>query len=479
MFLRRLYDSKLAQASYMVGCQRTGEALVVDANRNVRQYLDAAAAEGLRITAVTETHIHADFASGSRELARTAGAQLYLSGEGGKDWAYAFTSEPKTTLVKDGDTIRVGNVRVEVLHTPGHTPEHLAFMLTDGAATERPMGVFTGDFVFVGDVGRPDLLERAAKVAGTMESSARTLFHSLQRFRTYPDYLQIWPGHGAGSACGKTLGAIPQTTLGYEKLVNWAFGVTDEDEFVRAVLAGQPEPPKYFAEMKRINREGPPLANNREIPRLPAADLHSAVERCATVIDVRSDADFARGHVPGTINIPYKASFLTWAGWLVPYTTDIYLITDEPGTRQISDIVTDLALIGLDRVAGYFGPEALTAAAPGHASRPLETIPQLTPDETAARLVRNEITLLDVRAKAEWESARIPGAKHIPLGYVADHIADLPQDKPIAIHCLGGTRSAMAASVLQSRGIKQVLNVQGGIQAWQRANLPIEHGSLA
>lgn len=474
MFLRRLYDPKLAQASYVVGCQRTGEALVIDANRDVRQYLDVAAAEGLRIVAVTETHIHADFVSGSRELARSTGAQLYLSGEGGEQWQYAFADEPMTTRTKDGEPIRIGNVRVDALHTPGHTPEHLSFLLTDGAATDRPMGVFTGDFLFVGDVGRPDLLERAAKMAGTMESGARTLFRSLQRFRSQPDYLQIWPGHGAGSACGKSLGAVPQSTLGYEKLTNWAFGVTDEDEFVRTVLAGQPEPPKYFAQMKRINKEGPLPVGDRQIPRLSATDLRKAVEEGATVIDIRPDADFARGHIAGTINIPYKAGFITWAGWLVPYTSDIYLVAGPGEAERMPQAVRDLAMIGLDRMSGYFGAEVLTTDN-GH---PLETIPQITPAEAAERLDRKEITLLDVRAAAEWQSARVPGATNIPLGYLADRAAEVSKDKPIAIHCLGGARSAIAASILQSRGIKNILNVQGGIQAWQQANLAVAYGAL-
>jgi hydroxyacylglutathione hydrolase len=472
MLLRRFYHTNLAQASYLVGCQRTGEALVIDPNRHVRSYLDAAAAEGLRITGVTETHIHADFVSGSRELARHAEARLYLSDEGDAQWKYAFAAEPGTTLLKDGHTIHVGNVRLDVLHTPGHTPEHLSFVLTDTAVTDRPMGAFTGDFLFVGDVGRPDLLERTARVAGTMESSARTLFRSLQRFRAQPDYLQIWPGHGAGSACGKALGAVPQSTLGYEKLTNWAFGATDESEFARAVLAGQPDPPKYFAEMKRINKAGPPSVGDRRTPRQPVEEVPAVLRRGATVIDVRSSADFAGGHLPGTINIPYNASFITWAGWLVPYTTDVYLITDEAGTHRVENMVRDLALIGLDRVAGFFGPDAL---ANGHQSdETLQTIPGITPTETAHQLNQKTITVIDVRAAAEWESARIPGVPNIPLGHLPDRTAELSRDKPIAVHCQSGARSAIAASILQSLGFKTVLNLQGGIQAWQRAGLPLE-----
>src|SRR5574337_1101086 len=238
MLLRRFYDSKLAAASYLLGCTETGEALVVDPGRDAEQYAQAAAQEHLRITAVTETHIHADFVSGSRELAARTGARLLLSGEGGTDWHYRFARGDGATLLRDHDRFSVGRIQVEVLHTPGHTPEHLSFMVTDTAATGQPMGVFTGDFIFVGDVGRPDLLERAAHHVGTMEAGARQLFGAIGRFLELPDYLQLWPGHGAGSACGKALGAVPQTTLGYEKMFNWAFGVADEAGFVREVLAG-------------------------------------------------------------------------------------------------------------------------------------------------------------------------------------------------------------------------------------------------
>ena len=244
MLLERFYDDKLAQASYLVGCAATGEALVIDPHRDVAQYVRAAEAEGLRITHVTETHIHADFVSGSRELAQRTGATLLLSAEGGSDWQYAFAREAGAVLLRDNDVFRVGNIAVRVLHTPGHTPEHLSFMITDTASTDRPMGVFTGDFVFVGDVGRPDLLERAAKMRGTMEVGARALYRSLQAFKRLPDYLQLWPGHGAGSACGKSLGAVPSTTVGYERIANWGFADMTEDRFVEAVLAGQPEPPK-------------------------------------------------------------------------------------------------------------------------------------------------------------------------------------------------------------------------------------------
>src|SRR6185436_1692102 len=220
MIVKRFFEPLIAQNSYLIGCSEAGEAIVIDPNRDLQQYIDAAEAQHLRITHVTETHIHADFASGARELAQRTGASLCLSDEGDKDWKYLFPHDRKLT---HGDRITIGNVAIDVLHTPGHTPEHLTFLITDAAVADRPIAAVTGDFVFVGDVGRPDLLEKAAKIAGTMESGARTLWRSLQQFKHYPDWLQIWPGHGAGSSCGKGISAIPHSTIGYERRFNWAF----------------------------------------------------------------------------------------------------------------------------------------------------------------------------------------------------------------------------------------------------------------
>lgn len=474
MYLKRFYDEKLAQASYLVGCAATGEALVVDANRDVQQYIDEADAQGMRITHVTETHIHADFVSGSRELAARTGAKLYLSDEGGKDWKYAFAEEAGAVLVKDGDSFMVGNIRIEVMHTPGHTPEHISFVVTDTAGADRPMGVFTGDFVFVGDVGRPDLLEKAAGVAGTMVAGARALFHSLKRFKELPDYLQIWPGHGAGSACGKALGAVPQSTLGYEKLFNWAFPIEDEEEFVRKVLAGQPEPPRYFAEMKRINKEGPRILGGFHRPeRLPGARITELMDAGAVVVDTRLAPEFANGHVPGTIGIPLNRSFNTWAGWLVRYDRPFYLIVDERHRLgALDEAVRDLAMIGLDDIAGYLGTDALEAWTA--ADRELQTTPQMTVDELARRIEKGDVAVIDVRGRAEWEAGHIPGVPNIPLGYLADRLDEIPRDRPVVVQCQTGGRSAIAAGLLQAHGIEGVINLEGGIAAWRNRGNPVE-----
>ena len=259
MIIRNFYEPKLAQASYLVGCSATGEAIVVDPMREVQPYLAMAKSLGLRIVAVTETHIHADYLSGTRQLAAATGATMYLSDEGGEDWRYAFRNDPGVVLLHDGEFVRIGNVSLKAIHTPGHTPEHLAFLLVDHPVSAMPHSLFSGDFVFVGDVGRPDLLERAANIAGTMEQGARNLFRSLKKLADLPDSLLVWPGHGAGSACGKSLGGSPVSTLGYERATNWALRISDEDKFVDEILSGQPEPPFYFKEMKRLNKQGPPL----------------------------------------------------------------------------------------------------------------------------------------------------------------------------------------------------------------------------
>lgn len=478
MLLKRIYDTKLAQASYLIGCAATGEAIVIDPNRDVEQYIRAAEDEGMQITHVTETHIHADFVSGSRELAESTGAQLLLSDEGGADWKYAFAAAAGAKLLRDGDTFMVGNLKFDVLHTPGHTPEHISFLVTDTPATDKPMGAITGDFVFVGDVGRPDLLERAAHVAGTMEASARSLFRSLQRFKQLPDYIQIWPGHGAGSACGKALGAVPFSTLGYEKIANWGLQVEDEEEFVQQALAGQPEPPRYFAEMKRINKEGPPSLGgfHRPVFCAPTA-IAQLVQKREIIVDTRPAPEFAAGHIPGTINIPLNKTFNTWAGWLVPFDRDFYLIVDAASLHGIDEAVRDLAMIGLDRVAGYFADDAIDAWKKSGGD--LMTVPQISALELAERLKRGEVTVIDVRGRSEWEAGHLPGVPNIPVGYLPDHLREVSTSGPAVVQCQSGARSAIAASVLQASGLTNVLNLTGGFEEWQRQKLPVERGELS
>ena len=452
MYFQRFFEPKLASASYLVGCQKCGEAIVIDANRDIDQHVDAAAAVGLTIAYTTETHIHADFVSGTRALAARTGAQVLLP-------------------LADGDRIMLGNVRLDVMHTPGHTPEHVIFILTDIATTFRPWGALTGDFLFVGDVGRPDLLERAVKVEGSAETGARELFASLRRLRELPIDLQIWPGHGAGSACGKALGAMPSTTLGYELATNWALQQNDEDAFVRAVLSGQPEPPRYFAIMKRVNnragadRESSPVRP----PRMPDAALGPLLDAKATIVDLRRADAFAAAHIPGTINIPLTRSFPTWAGSVLPYDADIYLIGDDE--RATIEATHDLSLIGLDRVAGRFTRQVIDRWR--EAGGAIGTTAQIDARTLADALRADTVAVLDVRDESEWDEGHLAEAIHLPLATLASRLGDVPRGRPIVVHCQAGSRSAIAASVLTASGIPDVRNLTGGIAAWPG---PLVHG---
>ncbi|MEO7997695.1 MAG: MBL fold metallo-hydrolase [Gemmatimonadaceae bacterium] len=484
MFFKQFYDTSLAQASYMIGCQQTGEAIVIDPARDVDAYIRTAAQEGFRIINVTETHIHADFVSGSRELSSLTGARILLSAEGGEDWQYTYAAADNALLLHDGDVFMVGNIKFDVVHTPGHTPEHLSFVVSDTPAAAGAMGILTGDFVFVGDVGRPDLLEKAAKIAGTMESSARTLFASLQRFRALPDHLQVWPGHGAGSACGKALGAVPSSTVGYEKLANWALNISNEQTFVDSVLDGQPDPPTYFARMKHVNKEGPRVLRGIQTPaKLPASAIHSLADKRALVIDTRASSSFAQGHVPRTLNIPYTKSFSTWAGWLLDPNVDIALIVNadehDLSPTVLSRAVRDLAAVGFDRVTGWLDQHALQAWT--DAGQSLATVPQISVVELADELrVQGapsslaETMVIDVRNDDEWSHGHIIGAQHIALGHLPTGFSASP-DTLMVVHCQSGARSSIAASLLMREGYTNVRNLTGGFTAWEENKQPVKH----
>lgn len=475
MYLKYFYDDKLAQASYMVGCQETGEAIVIDPARNIEPYLDAAKSKGLRITAAAETHIHADFVSGMREMADRTSAVLYLSSEGGKDWSYNYINDLKHKLLKDGDTFNIGNVAFEVLHTPGHTPESLSYILADReVGNDVPMGIFTGDFVFVGDVGRPDLLEKAAGFSNSSES-AREMFQSLQRFKQLPDYVQVWPGHGAGSACGKSLGAVPTSTVGYEKRVNWALEDRNEDSFVKDLLVGQPEPPKYFGEMKRINKEGPRLLRYIQSPQMLEVSvdrMNELLEDGNQVVDLRNPDKFAEKHIRRTINIPYNKSFVNWAGWLLDYDRPFYLIVNE---EKAKGVIRDLHAIGIDHIAGYVDLSILEDYR--EAGFALDFYKNETPAAINNKIQGKEVHLIDVRNQNEWEENHIPEAHHIMLGRLNNRIGEIPKDKPVAVHCQAGGRSAIAASILKKHGIPEVINVEGGLSRWISEGLPVKNHS--
>lgn len=468
MLLRYFYDEKLAHASYLAGCQETGEAIVIDPGRDLEPYFQAAKAEGVRIVAATETHIHADFVSGLRELGEAHQVKLYLSDEGDEDWKYQYADGLNHQLVKDKDRFAVGSLVFEVMHTPGHTPESISFLLTDrGGNADRPMGIFTGDFVFVGDVGRPDLLEKAAGYQGAAEAGARAMFRSLQKFKQLPDYLQVWPAHGAGSACGKALGAVPSSTVGYEKLFNWALAHANEEEFVRALLDGQPEPPFYFAVMKQVNKEGPALLKDLPVVQeVSSAEQVKQLLETAQIIDTRPASQFAKDHVKGTINIPFNKSFPNWAGWIVDYHRPVYLMTDP---QQLEDILKALRSVGIDNVPGYI--DYAKVAETGELA--LETYGEVTPREIAKAVENSEVHVLDVRNLSERKEGHIPNSQHIMLGTLPKRLDEIAKGKPIVVQCRSGARSAIGVSILKANGFNEVLNLRGGIDLWQKEGFAV------
>jgi hydroxyacylglutathione hydrolase len=461
MLFRQIFDEKLAQYAYLIGCQQTGEALVIDPERDIDQYVELAEEEGLQIVAIAETHIHADFLSGAREFAERFDTTLYLSDEGDKDWKYEWVKQPKesggsydVTLLYDSDTFTVGNIEVQAVHTPGHTPEHLSFMITDkGGGADEPMGIVTGDFAFVNDLGRPDLLESAAKIEGVMKPSARTLFDSVQRFLDMPDYLQVWPAHGAGSTCGKALGAVPQTTIGYEKKFNPMISAAQEgkDAFVAAILEGQPEPQMYFARMKRDNKLGAPVLGQLPQPqKLTVTELQDyANDGDALIVDTRIDRSaFMERHISGSLYAPMNKTFNTVVGSLVvDETTPLVLIIDED---DVDEAVRDLIRIGYDNVVGFATPETQQRFfAKGGPSESIDEI-----DFAALETLRgqDDTEVVDVRFRSEYDEGHVPGAHNASYTRLPEYEADLPTDKTLLVHCGSGARAAAATAFLRRTG---------------------------
>ena len=458
MFFRQVFDEKLAQYAYLVGCQATGEAIVIDPERDIDRYVELAAAEDLRIIAVTETHIHADFLSGCREFVERYGCTAYLSDEGGEGWQYAWgLDHERVTLLKDGDRFMIGNIELQAVHTPGHTPEHMSFLITDhGGGADEPMGLAAGDFVFVGDLGRPDLLESAAGEVGAMEPAARRLYASAQGLFELPEYLQIWPGHGAGSACGKALGAVPETTVGYEKRFSPALAAVQrgEDAFVSFILEGQPEPPIYFARMKHDNKVGPALLGPLPEPaRLSAAELVARLgENGAVLIDTRADRSaYFASHIPGSIYAPLDKAFPTVTGSYVDPEASIFVLAEE---GQVREAVESLVRIGLDHVSGWAPPETLAEVeAAGGA---LTSIEEIDLDEMDRRRANPDTYILDVRRATEHAEGSVEGSGNIAHTRLAARIDEVPRDRSLIVHCRSGARVSAAVSFLERRGIEAV-----------------------
>jgi hydroxyacylglutathione hydrolase len=469
MVLRQINDPALAQYAYLIGCPRTAEALVVDPERDIDRYLALAKTHDLRITAVAETHIHADFVSGSQEFATDPSVTLYLSGEGGEDWSYKWPrGRDRVVLLRHGKSFRVGSIEVTAIHTPGHTPEHLSYLITDsGAGADAPMALLTGDFLFVGDVGRPDLLETAVGESGVGALSARQLQKSLvERLAELPGFLQILPGHGAGSSCGKALSAIPMSVLGYERRFNHSLKLanTDAAAFVEDILSGQPDPPPYFARMKTVNRDG--IAVTGDFPRperlTPEEMIAFATEGRGKVLDTRADRTaFDAGHPAGALYAPYSgAFFLTSAGSYVAHDEQILLLVEREG--DVEEMSRQLFRVGFDHLAGYV--LAGEAASSGLLSERTARVDFATWNREA---LGTEEVILDVRNLSEFSEGHLPGAMNIPYTRLRSRLDELPRRKRLYVHCGSGKRAAVAGSFLHLKGF-DVVHVDGLCEDCQR-----------
>ena len=467
MLLERIYDEDLAQASYVIGCQAKNEAMVVDPRRDIQVYLDLAAKNGMTITHVTETHIHADYLSGTRELAHATGAQIHLSGEGGEDWAYGFEGN----LLKDGDTVTLGNITVEAVHTPGHTPEHLSFLVTDGAFADAPGYMLTGDFVFSGDLGRPDLLDEAAGGVDTRFEGAQQLFASLKaKFLTLPDHVQVFPAHGAGSACGKALGALPSTTVGYErKYAWWSDYLKNDDEqgFIDELLDGQPDAHAYFARMKRQNKQGPAILGELpELEELDAGGVQATLAEGAVFADTRGVDEILAGTVPGALAFPSRGKVATHAGWAYdPESDDAALVLLAEDREDAHTMRDHMIRVGVDAAAAF------TTSVDGLT---LEPVPTVQAAELKSRIEAGEVgaeqdtVLVDVRNKTEFSHGTVADARQLNAGKVLFHQEELPKDKTLVTFCQSGLRNIVAAQALRRAGF-DVIELEGSYAAWQQS----------
>ncbi|KAM9866635.1 Hydroxyacylglutathione hydrolase [Leucobacter aridicollis] len=461
MLLERIYDEDLAQASYFIGCQAKGEAIVVDPRRDLDVYLELAARHGMTITGVTETHIHADYLSGTRELAARTGATMYVSDEGGPDWTYGAGFDDAVRM-RHGHRITLGNITVEAVHTPGHTPEHLSFLVTDGAQSTEPGFMLTGDFVFVGDLGRPDLLDEAAGGVDTRFAGAEDLFVSLRdRFLTLPDYVQVFPAHGAGSACGKALGSVPSTTVGYERNFSWwsrYLRTNDKQGFVDELLSGQPDAHAYFGRMKSQNKLGPAvLGAAPELTEYSAADLTAALASDSVIfVDTRDNHAVHAGTVERSLNVPGVAKAASYGAWVVnPEVETRPLVLLAADLDEATELRDHLVRVGIDTVTGF-----ISSLSGLDLVRPATVSPAELADHDHA-------ILLDVRNKTEYADGHLPGAAQLSGGRLLWNLAELPPKGAgtIVTYCQSGVRNSVAASALRREGY-DVAELEGSYLAW-------------
>lgn len=465
MLFHQRFVPGLAIASYIVGDEKSGEAAVIDPTRDVADFIAFAKDHDLHIRHIIETHVHADFVCGSRELKSRLNDEptIHCSSYGGEDWTQPFADQ----YVKEGDSITMGDVKFGFQHVPGHTPEHIAVTLFDTSRSkETPWVMFSGDFLFVGDVGRPDLLGEEAK-----KELAHQLYESVfKRLDELPDITEVFPAHGAGSLCGKAIGSRRSSTVGFERRFNSSLKEKPEEQWVKDLLDDMPLSPPYFKRMKRINKDGPAIIGT-ELPgrkRWSAKQVHERVCDDCLIVDVRSKESFAAAHIPKAINIPFGDNLPSWAGWVLPYDRPILLVSDN--ASQIEQVVTHLLRVGFDDVRGYLEGGIGSWETSGFELSTLNTMSVHDLDEK--RKAEKRLTILDVRTDKEWSEGHIDGAIHIHGGTLQDRVNEVPKDKPVAVICGSGYRASIASSFLQREGFEDVANVIGGMSAWKAAKLP-------
>ncbi|MFG3692192.1 rhodanese-like domain-containing protein [Stutzerimonas stutzeri] len=455
------YTDGLAQISYLIGDSKAAVAAVIDPRRDIDIYLQMAKARGLRIAYAIETHIHADFVSGAQALAKRTGAQII----GGRADNYEF----ELRQVSGGETIELGQATLQVMHTPGHTPEHISLQLFDAQQGDQPIALFTGDTLFNLDVGRPDLLGE-----GSERKLAGVLYHTLfDHYLPLGDRIEIYPCHGAGSACGKSIGDRRHSTLGSERLFNPALREQrSEGAFIDWLLADMPEPPRHYARLKQLNVHSAVQMEGASLPPpLAPSEFETLAARGMQVVDVRSILAFGGGHVPGAINIALRNEFVNWAGWMLDDARPILLVGES--ADDVHQAVTQLYRIGLDDIRGYLR-NGMTDWQ--NAALPLNRLQEWTVHELNARREAPDVQVLDVRSPQEVAAGRVPGARHIFVAHLADRLNELDPDKTTATYCGSGYRASIAASILKKAGFCDVANVPGSWMAWKAANLPVQEG---
>jgi hydroxyacylglutathione hydrolase len=462
MILKQYYLGCLAHASYLLGDEASATAIIVDPQRDIHQYLDDAEKFGLQIHHVFLSHFHADFVAGHLELRDRCGATIHLGSRAQAEYAFA--------AMKDGDTLNFPGLRLQVLETPGHTIESISILVFDlGKDPARPHAVLTGDTLFIGDVGRPDL---RASLGWTANDLGTHLYHSLHdKLLGLPDETLVYPAHGSGSLCGKNLSSDTVSPLGFQRATNYALQPMTKEEFIRLVIADQPDAPPYFTYDAILNaREHPSLDRNLEQVLRPIEldDVLRMGDAGSQILDVRDASEYAKGHLAGSINIGLGGQYATWAGTVLDRAKPIVIVA-EPGREK--EAALRLGRIGFDHVTGYLqgGMEAL--AGRSDLVWPTERI--------SAPAVAEELAsagaplLLDIRNPREWTTKRIDGSVNVPLNHLQERIAEIPRDRRIAIHCAGGYRSSIAASILQQHGITNLTEMAGGLAAWEAAKLPV------